>query len=103
MSGVQIPPPLPNNGFVMVLPKIAITMGDPSGIGPEIVVSAYKKGFSELKCVPIVIGNTNFLYKAMSLKKMDINIESIRNLKDINYINSKLFFIKEFFQQICQQ
>ena len=79
----------------MVLPKIAITMGDPSGIGPEIVVSAYKKGLSELKCVPIVIGNTNFLYKAMSLKKMDVNIESIRNLKDINYINPKTIFCFE--------
>ena len=95
MSGVQIPPPLPNIGFVMVLPKIAITMGDPSGIGPEIVVGAYKKSISELKCVPIVIGNIDFLYKAISLKKIDINIEAIRNLRDINFVDAKTIFCFE--------
>ena len=28
----------------MKLPKIAITMGDPSGIGPEIIIGAYNNG-----------------------------------------------------------
>lgn len=45
-------------------PAIAITMGDPRGIGPEVVVKALAKSFVQEVCNPLVIGNSRVLVKA---------------------------------------
>jgi 4-hydroxythreonine-4-phosphate dehydrogenase len=39
-------------------PKIAITLGDPAGIGPEVVAKALRDPRVHRACVPIPIGNT---------------------------------------------
>ncbi|PWT70556.1 MAG: 4-hydroxythreonine-4-phosphate dehydrogenase PdxA [Proteobacteria bacterium] len=46
------------------LSKIGITMGDPSGVGPEIVVKALKEMTPELRSVSAVIGNIDLLKRA---------------------------------------
>jgi len=46
------------------LPKIGITMGDPSGVGPEIIVKALKEMSSEHRSASAVIGNLDFLKRA---------------------------------------
>ena len=46
------------------LPKIAITMGDPAGIGPEICVRALADGSLVNRCIPIVFGDANVLQGA---------------------------------------
>jgi 4-hydroxythreonine-4-phosphate dehydrogenase len=52
--------PIPNNE----LPKIGITMGDPSGVGPEIIVKALKEMSPEHRSASPVIGNFDFLKRA---------------------------------------
>ena len=48
------------------LPLIAITMGDPSGIGPEIIIKALQSpGISRI-CTPLVIGDRLALERARS-------------------------------------
>ena len=42
-------------------PVIGITMGDPAGIGPEIVLGALKSAEVYEKCVPVVIGHAGIL------------------------------------------
>ena len=37
--------------------RIAITMGDPAGIGPEVVLKALGESFVYERCIPIVIGD----------------------------------------------
>ena len=37
--------------------RIAITMGDPAGIGPEVVVKALANKEIYEKCIPVVIGD----------------------------------------------
>ena len=48
-------------------PRIAITMGDPAGVGPEIIIKMFQGrsvyGFS----CPLVVGDATFL-KEVSLK-----------------------------------
>ena len=39
-------------------PAIAITMGDPCGIGPEVVVKALTDPQVYASCRPVVVGNT---------------------------------------------
>jgi len=42
-------------------PLVAVTMGDPAGIGPEIVVKALVSGEIQKVCRPIVIGSLSYL------------------------------------------
>ncbi|HXV07712.1 MAG TPA: 4-hydroxythreonine-4-phosphate dehydrogenase PdxA, partial [Burkholderiales bacterium] len=44
--------------------KIGITMGDPSGIGPEIIVKALKEMAPEQRSATAVIGNLDILKRA---------------------------------------
>ncbi len=52
----------------MTLPRIAVTMGDPAGIGPEIVVAALD-GVSD--CRPVVIGDARRLREAAAILDRD--------------------------------
>lgn len=46
------------------LPRIAVTMGDPSGIGPEIVVLAHNMPGIFDSCLPVVYGDETILRRA---------------------------------------
>jgi 4-phospho-D-threonate 3-dehydrogenase / 4-phospho-D-erythronate 3-dehydrogenase len=48
------------------LPLLAITLGDPSGIGPEIVLKALAHDEIYTRCRPLVIGSRAILARAMS-------------------------------------
>ena len=43
------------------LPRIAITMGDPAGIGPEVVLKAVAEEEVQRVCIPIIIGDAQLL------------------------------------------
>ncbi len=63
-------------------PIIGITMGDPAGIGPEIVVkSLSKKEIYEI-CQPVVIGDKNVMHKALDIAKKDLKINYLKSLKE---------------------
>jgi 4-hydroxythreonine-4-phosphate dehydrogenase len=47
-------------------PILAITMGDPSGIGPEVVLKALSHNKVYDKCHPLVIGDRRILERAMA-------------------------------------
>ncbi|MHB8483782.1 MAG: 4-hydroxythreonine-4-phosphate dehydrogenase PdxA [Nitrospiria bacterium] len=44
-------------------PVIAITMGDPSGIGPEIIIKALEDSSIYEKCFPLVIGHEGIIHQ----------------------------------------
>lgn len=44
-----------------VLPRIGITMGDPAGIGPEVVLKAVAEEEVRKVCVPVIIGDAQLL------------------------------------------
>ena len=41
----------------MEIPRIAITMGDPSGIGPEIIAATLAEPSVRQACHPVVLGD----------------------------------------------
>ena len=49
------------------LPILAITMGDPAGIGPEITVRALNRKETYEKCRPIVTGDAAIMRQAVQL------------------------------------
>ena len=56
------------------LPKIAVTMGDPAGIGPEIVVLAHAQAELFSRCRPVVYGAPAILRRAMSATGTSLEI-----------------------------
>jgi 4-hydroxythreonine-4-phosphate dehydrogenase len=48
----------------MYKPTIGITMGDPAGIGPEVIVKALRSGHLEDVCHPLIIGSGPVLWRA---------------------------------------
>ena len=55
-------------------PAIAITIGDPCGIGPEVVVKALADPRVYASCRPLVIGNTYAMRQAMEVTGLPLNV-----------------------------
>ena len=55
-------------------PAIAITMGDPCGIGPEVVVKALTDPQVYASCRPVVVGNTFAMRQAVKLTGLPLTI-----------------------------
>lgn len=62
--------------------KIAITMGEPGGIGPEVIVKALS--YAEIRdyCVPVVIGNAEIMKDAVKLTRLPLKVKSISGLSE---------------------
>ena len=61
----------------MSKPVIGITMGDPAGIGPEIIVKSLSAGDIFEVCRPVVIGDMEVIKKAISICKLNTEINVI--------------------------
>lgn len=55
-------------------PILGITMGDPAGIGPEIILSALKTPSVYTICKPVVIGDINILEAAKKYTKSELKL-----------------------------
>jgi len=61
----------------MQKPLIAITMGDPCGVGPEIIVKALRSPEIFNACVPFVIGDSPALERALAVCGSALKIHQI--------------------------
>lgn len=59
--------------------KLAITMGDPGGVGPEIIVKALYCAEIRDYCNPVVIGDRVVLEEALDLLKLSIKLRIIKS------------------------
>ncbi|NWG01953.1 MAG: 4-hydroxythreonine-4-phosphate dehydrogenase PdxA [Syntrophaceae bacterium] len=75
----------------MPLPKIGITMGDPTGIGPEIIVKALSMGEPFQVCRPIVFGDCEVLSKAIRIQNLSVTLEVIDEIPEKGYLPKKIF------------
>ena len=48
-----------------VRPVVAITLGDPASVGPEVVVKALATGDLHEACIPVVVGDSRFVRRAI--------------------------------------
>jgi len=60
-------------------PAIAITMGDPCGIGPEVVVKAMADPRVYATCRPLVVGNVYAMEQAVSLTGLRVKINEVED------------------------
>ena len=74
--------------------RIAITMGDPAGIGSEVVVKALTQKSVYEKCIPVVIGDYEALWDAIRFSGLNLSLnevqapeEAVGKLGVVDYIN----------------
>jgi hypothetical protein len=69
----------------MTRPTIAISMGDPAGIGPEVIMKALAKPETRAICNALVIGDANRLRKAGKIVGGRLEIAALREADDADF------------------
>jgi len=68
-----------------VRPIIGISMGDPAGIGPEIIASALARDQVHALCRPLVIGDANVMKQAAGFSGGALGVRSIADVADARF------------------
>jgi 4-hydroxythreonine-4-phosphate dehydrogenase len=63
-------------------PVIAITMGDPAGIGPEVVAKALSSRLVYQICRPLVVGESTTMQAAIRLVKKPLKLNPVKKVSD---------------------
>lgn len=63
-------------------PLLAITLGDPAGIGPEIIVGAWAETVVHEICRPVVVGHPEVLRRAVDLWQLDTRVVEVDRPED---------------------
>ncbi len=58
-------------------PLLAVTMGDPAGVGPEVVLKALAAGDVFAVCRPLVVGSAGALARALSWLELPLEIRKV--------------------------
>ena len=73
-------------------PIIGIPIGDPSGIGPEIVVKALNQAEIYKICKPVVIGDKNTILQAMKFCRIELSINTVTEPENGKYWCSQIAY-----------
>ncbi|WP_375465238.1 4-hydroxythreonine-4-phosphate dehydrogenase PdxA [uncultured Methylobacterium sp.] len=69
----------------MTRPTIAITMGDPAGIGPEIIMKALAQPGVRAMCQPLVIGDADRLRQAARIVGSEMPVDALAEAGEANF------------------
>jgi 4-hydroxythreonine-4-phosphate dehydrogenase len=84
-------------------PIIGISMGDPAGIGPEIIVKALLKRSVYAQCKPIVVGDAGVIKQAVDFLNVTLKVNAISNIHDAKskYGTIDVYDLANFNQQVA--
>ena len=93
-------------------PVIGVTMGDPAGIGGEIIIKALKNKDLYKNCIPIVVGDRQALLEANEFCSANLNLREITEVAQaqgeygsVEYINLGFLapgsFVYKKVQKLC--
>lgn len=66
-------------------PVVAITMGDPAGVGPEVVVKSFAHPDIFAYVQPIVVGNRRRLEKAARICGASVEVRTVETPRDVQW------------------
>ena len=69
----------------MLKPIIAITMGDPSGIGPEIIVKALQHESVYASCRPLVVGSADMIAHAAAILSSPLRVQAVSSVQEAGF------------------
>ncbi len=72
------PPPLGGGSPERRRPRIGITMGDPAGIGPEVVLKAAAEESVRRACLPVIVGDAQLLAHTARKLNLQCGYEVVR-------------------------
>lgn len=80
----------------MELPKIGITMGDPTGIGPEVIVKSYQDPKITKECIPVLLGDANVMKKTIAAlhAKLEVTVISVEDIKSLKPNSKSIYVVK---------
>ena len=64
-------------------PVIALTMGDPAGVGPEIIVGAWPETVVHDWCRPVVVGHPTMLRRAVERWKTGVEVVEVGSITEV--------------------
>jgi 4-hydroxythreonine-4-phosphate dehydrogenase len=67
------------------LPIIGITMGDPTGIGPEVIVKVLSQKSTFGFCRPMVFGDRTIVERALKLLNAKLKVNVLETIEEKNY------------------
>lgn len=73
--------------------KLAITMGDPAGVGSEIIVKALSHIEIYKECIPVVVGDRAALEDAIRFCSLPIELRELSDVNEANGEFGKIDFI----------
>jgi 4-phospho-D-threonate 3-dehydrogenase / 4-phospho-D-erythronate 3-dehydrogenase len=75
----------------MKLPVIGITMGDPTGIGPEIIAKALSFEEPFQSCRPVIFGDHGVLSETITRYRLSARLERIDSIPENGYEPGRIF------------
>ena len=76
------------------LPVVGITMGDPAGIGPEIIVKALSDPAIRHSCIPFVIGDKNILAREIRSLNSPLVLHPVSSPEKLFPEENKIFLLE---------
>ncbi|MDF2995655.1 MAG: pdxA [Xanthobacteraceae bacterium] len=73
------------SGSASSLPTIAITMGDPAGIGPEVIMKALAHSDVHAMCNPLVVGDAERLRQAGRIVGSDLAVDALDSVAEARF------------------
>lgn len=67
-------------------PILGITMGDPSGIGPEIVAKAFSRREIYEMCRPLVVGDAGTMREGIEIAGVDLKLNPISRVSEAKFL-----------------
>ncbi len=71
-------------------PRIGITMGDPTGVGPEVIVKALAHAEVYALCRPLVIGDRLRLQQACAITGRELAIHAVHSVSEAQFAHGTL-------------
>src|SRR5438309_10528735 len=79
--------------FGRARPRVGITMGDPAGIGPEVVLKAVAEEEVRAVCCPVIIGDAQLLAHTARTLDLQCGYEIVRHDEELpKQISEPLIF-----------
>lgn len=64
------------------LPLLALTMGDPAGVGPEVIIKALQDRTAFAECRPFVVGDVDVLHQALACANGELAVREVADLRE---------------------
>lgn len=77
------------------LPIVAISMGDPSGIGPEIAVRAADRDAVRAICRPVIVGDAGVIHRAAGVVGSRSNVNAVGSIAQCTFLRGVIDVIDQ--------